>query len=143
MKSVTLQLAESISTAFEVERALTESEEIQVPLLPLTGIYDSDPSPLTPPSPPNTLALIDSLTTTLARAVAVAPLGELNPGHCICQFKPVGLSLFDLILLARVVHEHAPIYGLFDNQCYMFSSVIFDAGYGYFDLGDTYACKVG
>lgn len=41
----------------------------------------------------------------------------------------MGLSLFDLILLAQVVHEHAPIYGLFDNQCYMFSSVttIFDA----------------
>lgn len=81
MKSLTLQLAESISTAFEVERALAESEEIQIPLLPLTGIYDSDPSPLTPPSPPNTLALIDSLTTTLARAVAVARAtsGSVSP----------------------------------------------------------------
>lgn len=39
----------------------------------------------------------------------------------------MGLLLFDLVLLAKVVHKCAPIYGLFNNHFYMFASVIFDA----------------
>lgn len=39
----------------------------------------------------------------------------------------MGLLLFDLVLLAKVVHECVPIYGLFNKYFYMFASVIFDA----------------
>ena len=147
MKSMTSQVAESISAALEAERAESEA----IPLLPL--MCDMDPSPPfsyasdpSPPSPPIT-SIIDSITTSLAQAVAVARAasgsfspqslaadtisglspGKLNRGRCIRQFEPSSLSLFDLVLLSQVVHDYAPIYGLFDNQCYMFASVIFDS----------------
>lgn len=55
------------------------------------------------------------------------PLGSLDPVNCIRWFKPNNLSLFDAVLLAQVVNKHAPIYGLFDNMCYMFANIIFDA----------------
>ena len=32
-----------------------------------------------------------------------------------------------MVLLAKVVHDYSPIYGLFDNQCYMYASVMFDS----------------
>jgi hypothetical protein len=38
----------------------------------------------------------------------------------------VGLTVFDVVLIAKIVHDFAPMYGLFDNQCYMFARVIFD-----------------
>ena len=53
--------------------------------------------------------------------------GTLKADECIRVFWPVGLSLFDAALLAQVVHENAPLYGLFDNHCYMFASVIFES----------------
>ena len=55
------------------------------------------------------------------------PLDALMGDEMIQRFKPIKLSLFDVALLAKVVHNYAPIYGLFDNQCYMFSSVMFNA----------------
>jgi hypothetical protein len=33
-----------------------------------------------------------------------------------------------------VVHDYAPIYGLFDNQCYMFARVVFDVVVQLFSL---------
>ena len=50
----------------------------------------------------------------------------MSPGNCILTFKPVGLYVFDVVLIAKLVHDYAPMYGLFDNQCYMFARVIFD-----------------
>jgi hypothetical protein len=90
---------------------------------------------------------IDSITTSFASALTAARTGSESvsprclaqdsilgqtPGTskkkgCICLFNPVGLSLFDIALLTLVVHEYSPIYGLFDNQCFMFTSVIFDS----------------
>jgi hypothetical protein len=54
------------------------------------------------------------------------PQGSLSH-DCIISFEPVGLYIFDVILIAKIVHDYAPMYGLFDNQCYMFARVIFDA----------------
>lgn len=141
MRSLTTQEVESLTATM-----LTETE--MIPLLPLA--FDSVPAAAnTPPSdtPPTTSSFTDILTTNLAKVFAmgrtasqtISPQsnaddfisgraeGTLNPRTCIRLFKPVELSLFDVVLLGRVVHEYAPTYGLFDNQCYMFSCVIFDA----------------
>lgn len=40
------------------------------------------------------------------------------------QISPIGLSLFELGILADVIHKHQPDYNLFRNQCYWFTSVI-------------------
>ena len=86
------------------------------------------------------------MTSSLAQAIATArnasqsispqtlaqdsirgyPLGSLSQKDCIITFKPVGLTVFDVLLIAKIVHDYAPLYGLFDNQCYMFARVIFD-----------------
>ena len=123
----------------------SDSETDMVPLLPLTndGII---PTAARPPAPPQ-LNTTDVITSTLAKAFASARSssqslspqymaedtisgckpGTINPANCIRVFEPLGLSLFDVALLTLVVHDHAPIYGLFDNQCYMFANVIFEA----------------
>lgn len=119
-----------------------------VPLIPISSGPTSGPDA---PNPPQTFTspkpLIDSLTTALAGAVAATsnisrsispqsladdsisgcPLEDLRPDETIRKFEPVELFLFDVALLAKVVHDYAPMYGLFENQCYMFASVMFDA----------------
>ena len=123
----------------------TDSESETIPLLPLTDVIPKLPPTKTSSTSP--LSTIDIVTTTIARTFTVvwmssksvspqilaedsicghAP-GTLKPENCICQFEPIQLYLFDLVLLVLVVHKYAPIYGLFQNQCYMFASVTFDA----------------
>ena len=123
----------------------TDSESETIPLLPLTDVIPRLPPTETSSTSP--LSMIDVVTTTIARTFAAARMssrsispqilaedsisgrapGTLKPENCICRFEPVQLYLFDLALLVLVVHEYAPIYGLFQNQCYMFASVTFDA----------------
>jgi len=148
MRSITAQTAVSLVAALETEtEAQTETEAENIPLLPLTS--ESRPTLATLATsqtdiPP--LSLKDRVTSSLAKAVAVArsgsqsispqslaqdsirgfPQGSMTPDDCILTFKPVGLTVFDVVLIAKVVHDYAPIYGLFDNQCYMFVRVIFD-----------------
>jgi hypothetical protein len=118
----------------------TDDEGEAIPLLPLNDPHKSPSLPLDP------LPIIDRLTSSLVKAIALARTtsqssspqnyahdsisgrasGTLKAEDCIKVFEPVGLSLFDTALLAHVVHDNAPIYGLFDNHCYMFASVIFD-----------------
>ena len=43
------------------------------------------------------------------------------------EFAPVKASLFELALLANVVHEEYPLYSLFDKQCYWFGNTIIRA----------------
>lgn len=144
MRSITSQAATSLFAAIKTE---TES----LPLLPLTNDPHSSNSttPFTSHSHINVpqLSLTDKVTLSLSKAVAAVRTGSqsISPqslaydsisgrppntvivGDCIRRFEPVELSLFDVGLLAQVVHDFAPIYGLFDNQCYMFASVMFDA----------------
>jgi len=172
IQSMTAQAAESLSAAIKTETETipllpltndpspnsstssptsstsTLQETETTPLLPTTNDPSSNLSTSLPTLSTNTpyKSLVDIVTSSLVRAVAVAragsqsispqslaedtitgyPLGTLVLGDCIRQFKPEGLSLFDAVLLALVVHEYAPIYGLFDNHCYLFASVMFD-----------------
>ena len=45
-------------------------------------------------------------------------------GIVVRQIAPVDLCLFELGILADVVHNFAPNYSLFENQCYWFVSTI-------------------
>ena len=140
MRSITSRASESMLAAITME---TES----IRLLPLTH-HDCDSfTSVEASSPPDEMSLIDTLTSTLAQAVATARNASdsisprklandtirgcashtLDPENCIRLFKPVDLPLFDVALLAEAVHDYAPVYGLFDNQCYLFASVLFDA----------------
>ena len=141
------EVLNSLTMALRNMRTTTSDS---VPLLPLT----KDPMPPTVSSslrantPCHTaLPFIDIVTSSLVEAVAEARLGSqsIPPGSltgdtisgrppqtlmvedCIRRFNPVGLSLFDIALLGKVLHEYAPMYGLFENHCYMFASVMFDA----------------
>jgi hypothetical protein len=143
MRGLTSQEADSLSASM-----MTVTETELIPLLPMT--FDSFPVPEPfPPSenPPTSSSVTDVLTSTLARGFALTRTasqtlspqsladdcisgrssGTLRSGSCIRLFNPVKLSLFDVVLLGHVVHDYAPIYGLFDNMCYMFANVIFDA----------------
>ncbi len=88
------------------------------------------------------MTLVDQISSTLAGAAVSASsqslssnlacdqitgARDLDPAECIKRFKPQGLSLFDLVLLALVLHEQAPFYNLFRNQCYFFAIVLFQA----------------
>lgn len=42
------------------------------------------------------------------------------------QLRPVGLTLFDLAVLADAVHNHDPLYSILKSQCYWFASLICD-----------------
>ena len=123
----------------------TQIDSETIPPLPLTDAIPKLPPTETSSTSP--LSTIDAVTTTIARTFTAARTssqsilpqkmaedsisgrapGTLKPENCICRFEPVQLSLFDLALLVLVVHECAPIYGLFENQSYTFASVIFDA----------------
>ena len=43
------------------------------------------------------------------------------------HITPVGLSLFDLIILAQVVHDYAPEHKVIDRNCYWYCSMVLDA----------------
>ena len=131
MRTMSSQGAESIAAASK-----TETEAI--PLLPLT--HDPHTSLTSSPSPGLPITSFFDRAMTIARtadpslsaqslvrdSISGCPPRTLVPENCIRRFMPVGLSLFNAVLLAEVVHNSAPIYGLFGNQCYIFASLIFD-----------------
>lgn len=141
MRSLSTQVVKSLCTVMESD---LEPEPKTITLLPSKSTNDPNHETYSLQTP---TSFFDVFTTTLAGGMASArsgsqsispqclaedsisgyPLGSLYPVNCIRRFKPNNLSLFEVVLLAQVVNQHAPIYGLFDNMCYMFASVIFDA----------------
>jgi hypothetical protein len=45
-------------------------------------------------------------------------------GQIVWQITPQSLSLFQVVVLADVVHNYAPLYSLFRRQCYWFAFII-------------------
>jgi len=115
--------------------------------IPLTNpsLESSVPTPPTTSQTNDRLPLVDAFTSSLARAGGALNAGSqssssanfaqdkilwaasLDPKQCIKRFEPQGLPFFDLVVLADVVHEQAPIYCLFQRHCYWFANVIFMA----------------
>lgn len=144
MRSITAEAASSLVAALQTGAG---AEADNIPLLSEGPPTSTTLTTLTTSQTNiSQLPLKDRITSNLAKAVVTArnasqlvspqslahdsitghPQGSLNPRHCILTFKPVGLTVFDVVLIAKLVHDYAPIYGLFDNQCYMFARVIFD-----------------
>lgn len=144
---------EALRSGGSLESSVTElpddsdSNSESIPLLPLTNpsLESSVPTPPTTSQTDVRLPLVDVITSSLARAGGALNAGSqssssanfaqdkiswaatLDPKQCIKRFEPQGLSLFDLVVLADVVHEQAPIYCLFQRHCYWFANVIFMA----------------
>jgi hypothetical protein len=140
MRSFTSSEVESLSSS-------TTNQPDMIPLLPMA--FDMIPV-IENTSPSDTPIIFSSFTDILTTSLVgvfslarqasqtISPLnmaedsisgradGTIKARNCIRTFQPVELSLFDVVLLANLVHLYAPIYSLFDNQCYLFASVIFD-----------------
>jgi hypothetical protein len=119
--------------------------EDNIPLIPLstTSSASSEPVSVSTSAYVPRMTLVDQISSTLAGAAAaslpsqssssnvardqVTGASGLDPAECIKRFKPQGLALFDLVLLALVLHEEFPFYTLFRNQCYFFANVLFQA----------------
>jgi len=56
----------------------------------------------------------------------ISGIDFLDEEKCIRRFHPQDLPLFDLVLLADAVHDKAPIYSLFANQCYWYANILFE-----------------
>jgi hypothetical protein len=48
-------------------------------------------------------------------------------GQIVAYFKPDKLTIFEVILLAHVVHEMHPTYTLLGEQCYFYTRIIYAA----------------
>jgi hypothetical protein len=55
-------------------------------------------------------------------------------GQNVRYFKPNGLTLFEFVLLAQVVHEAYPTYSLLGEQCYFYAGLVYDATEKYFGV---------
>jgi len=114
------------------------ADAIQDALRDMRDTQDGSPSPSDHPTPASSNILSQAIHTamssarTSARSFAVeaddmvsgVKLQDL--GKSIRQYDPIGLTVFDLVLLALVVHQLSPIYSLFESQCYWFANIIFD-----------------
>jgi hypothetical protein len=52
-------------------------------------------------------------------------------------FKPKSLNLFELVLLANVVHDLYPTYSLLSTQCYFYSHLVYKAARELFGVRST------
>ena len=102
------------------------------------GSQSAEPSESQPPSAPHPTLFARAVHKAMAATRSSAQSFEVEAddtisgmknqelGACVRQCEPVGLTLFHLVLIALIVHEVAPIYSLFESQCYWFANVIFD-----------------
>ena len=133
-----------------------EDEDESIPLLPITNdtVTESQSSNATDTSSTyhSQKSLADVIGLYLIRMAAMARVAsqstspatlaadtilrmdKLNPNDCIRTFRPQNLPLFDLVLLADEIHEHAPLYSLFENQCYWFANLLFEIIVRYYTL---------
>ena len=139
-----IQPEESLAYCAQSPESKTVLETIQDVLRTMApGNRDGPPSftsDLLPPSTNETSAstFAQAIHTAMtsarssARSFAVeaedtiSGVNKRELGKSVRQYDPLGLTLFHLVLLALVVHQLAPIYSLFESQCYWFSNIIFD-----------------
>ena len=60
-----------------------------------------------------------------------------STGRSSCQIKPHNLTLFQLLLLANVVHEISPQYSNVEKNCYWYANVIVNAVISIFGVHDN------
>jgi hypothetical protein len=150
MKSLSAQATtetlESLSTMMLPTNSEDEDADADesIPLLPVINDTLSELPNATSQTEVPQRSLGDVISLTLVRAAAaacvasgssiprtladdtIAGIDKLNPDNCIRLFKPQDLPFFNLILLADVIHHFAPIYSLFENQCFWFANLLFE-----------------
>jgi hypothetical protein len=116
----------------------TVVDTIQVALNDDMGSQSAEPSESQPPSASHPSLFARAVHKAMAAARSSVQSFEVEAddtisgmknqelGACVRQYEPVGLTLFHLVLIALIVHDVAPIYSLFESQCYWFANVIFD-----------------
>jgi hypothetical protein len=133
----------------------TSDPDSHIPLLtdsePLSSPYPPAPSLLPPPSRtlsrrPSHHSIQDIVTLYSARMInssssinsveaedRISGSGRFSDqgngggnGRVVREVAPVGLSLFDMGILADVIHKEAPSYNVLQNQCYWFTLMIFE-----------------
>lgn len=79
----------------------------------------------------------DSINKTVKVPAVDRILGGSNIGSMkyhgqnVQYFKPKRLSLFELVLLAKVVHEKYPVYSLLYSQCFFYARLVYAAAESY------------
>ena len=138
LKDMSTMAAEATNNASTSLRAFAQRQPFtssQTPILPLTNDHASSSDPTSTPT-----FISWSLTNAVAMARSSARSSSLeleaedmisgvkkqDLGKSIRQYKPDGLSMWDVVLIAYVVHKLAPTYALFRSQCYWFANVIFE-----------------
>ena len=131
---------ERASLALFIERSVSLSlppDRIN-PSDPYTPLYDTSefsshlPPPHLSPSPRHPTGQLARDSARSQNAVdlifgsAYARKARCRSEEVVREIKPDGLSLFELALLVDLVHKVAPIYSLFENQCFWFMKIICD-----------------
>jgi len=97
-----------------------------------TPLLDASGSPLSTLSRAFSQAAAAARSTSQSSSVGIEAddlitvVKKHSLGQTMRQYKPTGLPLFAVLLVALVVHMKAPAYALFENQCYWYANVIFD-----------------
>jgi hypothetical protein len=75
----------------------------------------------------NSLMSLSKLSVAEDLFLGSAKFIENREVGLVCrEIEPVGLSLYELAILADVIHEEAPTYNLMKNQCYWFLLTVFE-----------------
>lgn len=93
-----------------------------VPLLPPSHSGSRPFSMDATPIPPSPITDLRACHRFLGKRMV-----DYTRGQNVRRFRPTNLNLFQLALLAYVVHKEYPLYSPFKNQPYWYSNIIFDA----------------
>lgn len=130
------------------------------PISPLSSMEEGTPThypPVSFPSPQHSLgdalslstietsqAVLDSLDKGEKTAAFDRILGESHTegrrygyGQNARQIKPNNLKLFELLVLAQVVHDFSPLYSLLERNCYWYCNIVVDAVVEIFGLDES------
>ncbi len=137
MSAAASNIASTSLQVFALGRPSPPLSESMIPLLPSTNVHAS-PSNSTPPSSSYLSRSLSAAVAATRSSSRSSPAVKLEAedtilgvkkqdlGRSMRQYDPEGLCLFQLVVLAHVVHKIAPTYALFESQCYWYANVIFE-----------------
>ena len=115
--------APSLSSA---EAPVNVTSEFSLPLSPSLQHPLLESASVTSQLAHDTARSQESEAVDLIFGTAYARKTRYRSEEVVREIKPDGLSLFELALLVDMVHKVAPIYPLFENQCFWFAQTICD-----------------
>jgi hypothetical protein len=143
-ESVALASASTLAPASAALSSLSSSlprlprKASSTPILPLTNPSPSQETPLFDKATLKVVSMVHDKKQGNAPQVEGIPaedrfLGEnylrnraYGTGHNAWHYKPHGLNIVHLAVLALVVHRERPLYSLMKDQCYWFATIIYE-----------------